>query len=650
MSQDNATGSFLHKAFLLGALFLALIALPSLFESFDSWKSLLVVGSGGFVLLNLWFVRHRMPEAVFPWVFAIAVFAAVSLAANAGQIKRPENVLQLLTFVDRTPWTLGHSIGLCLALFTITALWKTDQPSPLLPQDGDEIISGPRLISQQEAQRLAAKRTGRGERTIFWAGVNLPEHCGTEHFVVVGTPGSGKTLTLHLLMQTVLSGIGLGLNRRAVIYDAKRDTTAFLAGVFKELDSKPPVVILNPFDARCSPWAMNQDIRDGPTAFQIASILIPRTGRETQPFFIEAAQSLLGGVMEAFCHHCPDTWTLRDVVLALRYPKRIAAILATCVQTHHLIKTYVGGEKRDSDVSATIENYMRSLSFVAAYWHHATHPPISLEAWAKEESILVLGVDPQNDEILRALNRAVFKRLVEITRRLPDLEKGETRQAWFIIDELRNAGSLDDLDKLLVEGRSKGACIVLGFQDLSGLRLVYEDKRADEIIGACANKVFLQNGDQTTIEYATKHFKSQEVIETRVSHSHSESTNGPGGGSRGSSVARQRVTRPVVHEGLLKSLSKPSPGLDGLCGYCDTAAVGTEFPYRMELPPAFLDEHLPRAERGEPNFVPPPKNHYMLPEWEMADLQRLKLDAFPELLTNRGGDEPPDPEHEIFRI
>jgi hypothetical protein len=242
------------------------------------------------------------------------------------------------------------------------------------------------------------------------------------------------------------------------------------------------------------------------------------------------------------------------------------------------------------------------------------------------------------------------------------LRSNEQRQAWFIIDELRNAGNLEDLDKLLVEGRSKGACVVLGFQDLAGLRLVYGDKRADEIIGACANKVFLQNGDQTTIDYATKHFKSQEVIETRVSHSKSESTGNYGGGTQGHSVSRQRVTRPVVHEGLLKSLPKPSPGRAGLAGYCDTSAVGTEFPYLMTLSPEFLTANLPKPDPNEASFELRPREHLELPEWDIADLQRLNLERFPELLSlgdykpqpplprvSPDDDEEP-PNHEIFGI
>lgn len=574
-----------------------------------------------------------MPRPLFAGLLALGLFWAVALIWNADQIRRPRNVWQIFFLTDRMPWTEGHTAGAAFGAAALLALWKFKSP-PGPPKDSEEILSGPKLIPMSEAQAKAAARFNAGEGSLFWGGLHLPEHCGTEHFAIVGTPGSGKTLSLHLLMKSVLPKMARGTNRRAVIYDAKRDTCSVLAGLFKGVSDPPPIYIMNPFDLRSSPWQMNRDITEGATAYEIASILIPKTGQESQPFFLDASRALLGGVMHAFTQLAPNTWTLRDVVLTMRYNQRIAALLSACPQTQYLLSKYVTGSNRDNDIEATVETVLRGLSFVAAAWHHADRPPVSLDQWVHSESILVLGADPSFDQILQGLNRALFKRLVELVRKQPEVARGETRQSWFIIDELRNAGNLEDVDKLLVEGRSKGACVVLGFQDLPGLREVFGDKRADEILGACANKVFLQNGDGTTIDYATKHFKSQDILETRVSHSKNKTKGGMGGdnSSEGYSVSRQRVSRPVVHEGLLKSLPKPSPGRVGLAGYCDTAVVGTLYPYRMELPPEYLSEHLPTPDPDEPGVVPRPPQHLDLPEWEMADLERLNLNAFPELL------------------
>lgn len=646
----------------LASVWFVVTGIPALINTFTDLRSALLASLCGLVVLAVVLARPRIHPLLFPLLFALAVFWGCALIWNAGELKRLRNVFQFLFFIDRTPWTPGHSIGAALGFAILTGLWRSWEVEPRRPQDEDIFLSGPQLISHQQALKIAASQISPADEPIFWAGLPLPRRCATEHFAIVGTPGSGKTLSLQLLMKSVLPSFRPGTQRRAVIYDAKRDTCSFIAGLFKDCPHlKPDVYLFNPFDLRGIPWAMNQDIREGPTASQIANILIEKPENATQPFFINAARALLGGVMEAFAYLTPDTWTLRDVILTMRHVDRIIAVLTMCPETRYMIDKYLTGSQRDSDVDATIETALRNLSFVAAAWHHSDRKPVSLSQWMKSESILILGSDPSFDATLQLLNRALFKRLVELIRKQPERHKGETRETWIIIDELINAGNLEDLDKVLVEGRSKGACGVIGFQDIPGLRKVFGDKRGDEIIGVCGNKVFLQNGEPATIEYATKHFKNQEILEVRVSQSHSESGGAQSTTNDGYSISRKRVLRPVVHDGLLKSLPQPLEGRYGLVGYCDTRAVGTEYPYRMELSPGYLDEHLPKHDPDEPNSVERPPEHYKLPEWTMADLQRLGLGDFPELLlatheqrksttTGESRKDSKDDDHDIFSV
>ena len=183
----------------------------------------------------------------------------------------------------------------------------------------------------------------------------------------MGAPGSGKSTSLLLLMKSVLPGIRLGSNRRALIYDAKRDIYATLIGM-----GLPPerIVILNPFDARSSAWDMARDITSPAIAMEIGTIFVPERD-EMQPFFPEAARSLLGGLMEAFLTRAPGRWTLRDVVLALRSEVRLKRILGDNPNTKPLISRYLGEGDMQSSVAATLDTTMRRLAFVAAAWDRA---------------------------------------------------------------------------------------------------------------------------------------------------------------------------------------------------------------------------------------------------------------------------------------
>jgi hypothetical protein len=625
MAISHAQGSWLRTFCYLVAGILVLLSLPALWQAWDGFRSAVMAGWCLILMGILWSQKRKIHLRVFPWVNGAFVFGGVVLIYNAGQIHRARNIWQFMTLADHTPWTPGHTLGLMLGAAAGLAVIKLGKPSPMM--NSEEILSGPRLVTMAEAQSKVPLSGKPDEKMLFWGGLNLPERCGTEHFAIVGTPGSGKSLSISLLMKSVIPSMTKSSGRRALIYDAKRDTAALLPSLLEGIEPPPVTHFMNPFDLRSSPWEMNQDIREGATALQIAGIFIPEMGGESQPFFRNAARILLAGVMEAFTRLAPDDWTLRDVILALRFKERIVAILASHPETASLIPKYVSGKSRDDDVATTLDTFLRPFSFVAAAWHHSDQPSVSLEQWARSEELLILGSDPKFDSILQPLNRAIFKRAVELVRRQPDVRKGESRQSWFFIDELRNAGALEDIDKLLVEGRSKGACVVIGFQDLAGLREVFGDKRADEIIGACANKVFLQNGEGTTIEYATKHFKSQEVLETKVSRS-------SGWSASSNSVSQQKTMKPVVHEGLLKSLPKPEMGRVGLNGYCDTAAVGTLSPYLMELSPQFLTDNLPRANEAVEGFLARPSAHLELPEWTREDLKRLGLEVFSNLASD----------------
>ena len=76
----------------------------------------------------------------------------------------------------------------------------------------------------------------------------------------------------------------------------------------------------------------------------------------------------------------------------------------------------------------------------------------------------------------------IFKRASDVT-----LNKKEslTSRTWFYLDELADAGKLNGLVSLAKKGRSKGACLVIAFQSISGLRddSLYGQCGCDELLG-----------------------------------------------------------------------------------------------------------------------------------------------------------------------
>jgi len=172
--------------------------------------------------------------------------------------------------------------------------------------------------------------------TIFFGGLELPDSEATSHFLCLGTTGSGKTIIMHLLMQSVLPAIGDGTDKRALVYDAKQDVIPWLSAICRDIRIRT----MNPFDARSVAWDICADVREPRVAVEIAFTLIP-SAHESQPFFADAARHLTYGAMVSYMLSGHE-WTFADLVRGLSSPRRLKAILKKHPQTRDLISAYFG--------------------------------------------------------------------------------------------------------------------------------------------------------------------------------------------------------------------------------------------------------------------------------------------------------------------
>ncbi|MBI3411397.1 MAG: type IV secretion system DNA-binding domain-containing protein [Planctomycetes bacterium] len=484
-------------------------------------------------------------------------------------------------------WGLTHAPGSS----------STHQPS------STQFLRGTYLLTPDEAYRRGNELLAtNGGPSIFWGGLFLPEPKISEgHFLVSGATGSGKTLTLRLLMQTVLPHIRERSDWRALVYDAKQDSHSLLSGM--SLSCR--VLTMNPFDARSVAWDMAKDITTPATALQVASILIPKEEGQNR-FFSDAARDLLAGVFIAFMNVLPEKWTFRDVVVVMRDEKRLRILLEGFQATSHLTHQYLRDPRTSINIQSTIASHMAMLSPIAALW--SRKKAISLTEWVDGNFVLVLGNDESLRAPLDAVNRVIFQRLTELV--LAQSES-KTRRSWFFLDEVKEAGRLDGLSRLITKGRSKGVRVVLGFQDIKGLREVYGENAADELAGMCSNKAILRLDSEATAAWGAQLIGEAEQIEITRSHTQArESSN---------TTTEQIQTRSAVLASQILRLSIPENGL--FHGYYITPAIGV-YPGRVFFRPLLLDPGK------EPNFEKREPEEQYLPPWDGEDNERFP--GFPD--------------------
>jgi len=515
-------------------------------------------------------------------------------------------------------WPLGGAMAWVLPKLVIKLLqWRPTTTGPIA-------LRGTRLISYDEAVRRAYAMVRPGRLLINWIGLPFPERLARHHLLLVGGTGSGKSVSIRLLLQTVLATITPGSDRRALIYDAKQDMLEILSGMRLQYD----ILILNPLDLRSFAWDIAKDVRSPVVALQVSSIFIQDDGHFTTDFFVKAARDLFASVLIALNLRRPCDWTLADVVMILSSTEQTRHLLDSVPATRATAREHFERDPETlANVQYTITANLAYLRVLAALWYH-TSRKFSIEEWAKSESIIVLG----NDESLRcpidAINRVLFRRIVEVVL---SQSESSSRRTWFVLDELKELGKLDALPRLLTKGRSKGVRAVLAFQTSEGLRDVYGDKLADEIAGIPASKAFFHSDSVATAAWA-----SQVIGQAEYREWHKSTTEGKDATT--TTTTEHRPTKDAVLPSEI--LRMPLADDERFTSYCVTPAIGV---YRGET--YFADQLWPKGTM--PNFIPRPPEHQYLDADEEEDVaEEWTLDDIPRMKSRRHGQDHADGDNE----
>jgi type IV secretory pathway TraG/TraD family ATPase VirD4 len=475
----------------------------------------------------------------------------------------------------------------------------------------DRQARGRDLLDEWEAKRLCDAKRGRDPQDpgILWGKLRLQRKDAYSHFCVVGAVGSGKTITIRLLMQDQLSLITPRSNRRAIVYDAKQEMVQILGSIKLSC----PVYVLNPFDVRATAWDMAKDIDSPAAARQLAATLVSDEKKESQPFFSNAVRELLVAIVTVFLITRPGRWTFREVLLVIKSKTLLKAVLGTHEFTKGTIHTFLEcGEVTLGSIMATVATKLGPYEAIAAAWEHAKQK-ISVKEWLASESILVLG----NDERVRTSLDTVNQLFIAITaQHVLAMSEDSNRMNWFFFDEFREAGKLPGLESIILRGRSKGCCVVLGFQDIQGVQHVYDEKLGNELVGQCGNKAFLRIESPQTAEWASKSIGDKEAYEYDESWSTSSQ-----GNSR--SVTARKQTRPQVMASEFMQLPVTNLETTGLHGIYIVRSVGA---FRAEYPAPALKRMLGELNPRVPPFRGAPIEWQYLRPWDLEDCKRLGIE------------------------
>lgn len=429
--------------------------------------------------------------------------------------------------------SIGGAFGLGLGgigLWLMAFLRRHKQKALL----ADRVITGTRIVPESELARMTARECG--PHPLWLGPVPIPAALETRHLAMVGTTGAGKTTVLRQLLDSI--------ERRgeaALVYDTSGE---FIAHYY---DPARGDVILNPFDRRGAYWNPFDEISHPADADRIARYLITETGDRDRDVWLETARILVANMLRTLWQE--DRRTPQALLDALQTMPRKE--LERWLAHTSSARTFAeDADRATGSVLFMLAKATNLLMFLRATPHEGEEGFSFARFFG--------GIDqrhgprpwvfvPRKEDYFEAVKPLMALWLecaASATLGLPPLP---SRRLWFMLDEIADLPRVDNLARLLPEGRKFGASVILTFQAIGQMRDRYGSDGAEAMLGCCNSKLFLQLVDQASREWASNTIGHVEVEISTLSDSIDPKTGKPD-----RSLSSTRQVRAAVLESELR--------------------------------------------------------------------------------------------------
>jgi len=401
--------------------------------------------------------------------------------------------------------------GGLIGLFLVAFWWRGAQLGRQKRIRGAEMVTAAELRRRVQARHLRTLVRlpgGKRLRPYSIAGIPYPERTETQHTIVSGTTGSGKTVLISDLVAQIRAR-----GERCVIYDKMGSyTRAFF--------DKDRDVLMNPLDARAPRWSPFLEARDPRDFDMMAAALIPQQKDTVDPFWVTAARQLFSngaGVLRQ--KGVKDNKVLVDHLLKTDLTALAEAMEGTVAQS------IVDPEnpKTALSVRAMLTANLSAMEFLPD-----EGKPFSIREWISDEARDRNGggflfLTSRGDQ--HASLRGLISTWLEIAvNAMLSLAQDDGRRIWVILDELPTLHQVPSLQPGLAESRQFGGCFVLGVQVASALRDLYGRNGAETVSGLCGTRVVLAAPDRDTAQWSADSLGRSEIEEVAEGYSYGANT------------------------------------------------------------------------------------------------------------------------------
>jgi type IV conjugative transfer system coupling protein TraD len=354
-------------------------------------------------------------------------------------------------------------------------------------------LSGSQLISVRDLTRLL-KRSNKAS-DLKLGTLPLVKDSETQHMLITGTTGSGKTNCFHTLLPQVRHK-----RQRAVIVDT--------TGEFVSRYYRPGIdILLNPLDARSAsrhPWAeCSEDYHYD----ELATNLIPLTSND--PFWVNSARTVLTETLKEYAKE--GVLDIQQALTTLTVsPLKELYVLLKDTKAAPLVDP--DSEKTALSIRSTLTTAITSLSYLKA-----STSPFSIRRWVQsmdptDDRWVFFTMTPEQRDAVRPLITAWTSIAV---KSLLGCSPNPHNRLWICIDELPSLHKLQDLQLCLAEGRKYGAAVILGVQNIPQLEERYGSNITKTMIDLCSTKVLFRAASYEIALSLSRALGEQEIMEVQ---------------------------------------------------------------------------------------------------------------------------------------
>jgi type IV secretory pathway TraG/TraD family ATPase VirD4 len=348
------------------------------------------------------------------------------------------------------------------------------------------------VINENKKQRSSEVviKKSLAKSSVCFASIPISEDSEPLHFVTIGSTGTGKSTAIKELLFTAKSR-----GDRLIVCDPD--------GGYSDAFMSASDVLINPFDSRSVKWDYLAEIKAPYDNMLLASMVIPENSKDDE--WRKYARQLLSSLSEKWIAHELGTSDDFFDFLTTGQQSELAALSQGTAAARFFED---GNDRMLGSILGTMTPFLEPMRHLKSI----QGAPFSIREWLNNgQGSLYIPYKAAQISALQGLVSAWLGLSIYETLSMPTDEK---RRIWFLADEVDAIGRIIGLKDALARLRKFGGRVVLGFQSISQLRLVYGDAEANTIIENCGNKLILRCDSSErggTADFASRLIGQREV-------------------------------------------------------------------------------------------------------------------------------------------